>query len=99
MEGASYRSIARALNRPLSSVYEALKDVQVESDIEDGVLEIVDAKFNELVEILSVFIRDVIETICHIGCKDPDKLDPRKVEAVINEYVKRLDKLRGVGRR
>ena len=104
MEGASYRSIARALNRPLSSVYTALKDVQVETDIEDGVLEIMDGKFNDLVDALSDFIRDVFLWLGYLTYmvknENPAAAESdEKLKTFIDTYLKRLDKLRGVGRR
>jgi len=103
-EGASYRSIARILNRPLSVVYESLKDVEVEADIEDGVLEIVDGKFNSLVDALSDFIRDVFLWLGYLTYmvknKDPTTAESdEKLKTFIDTYLKRLDKLKGVGRR
>jgi len=97
MEGASYRSIARALNRPLSSVYEALKNVQVETDIEDGVLEIMDKRFNELIDTLKPIMEDILHGIYYLVVIHQSKWDEgkqRQVEKLISEYLGRLDKLK-----
>jgi len=100
MEGASYRSIAKMLNRPLSTVYEALKDVQVEADIEDGVLEIMDKRLGELIDAIKPILEDILYGVYYLVISHSgrwDEVKNRELEKTIKDYLSSLDKLKRGG--
>jgi hypothetical protein len=97
MEGASYRSIARILNRPLSTVYESLKDVQVEADIEDGVIEIIDKRLGELIDTIKPILEDIFYGVYYLVISHSDRWDEvkqKELEKIINDYLSKLEKLK-----
>jgi hypothetical protein len=97
MEGASYRSIAKILNRPLSTVYEALKDVQVETDIEDGVLEIMDKRFSELIDAIKPILEDIFYGVYYLVISHSgrwDEVKNKELEKIISDYLNKLEKLK-----
>jgi IS30 family transposase len=69
LEGLSYRSISKELNRPLSTVYRYAKDIKPETFYEKDVLDIVNAKLKRIeklerqVERQNETLKDLIELV------------------------------------
>jgi len=69
LEGLSYRSISKELNRPLSTVYRYAKDIKTETFYEKDVLDIVNAKLKRIeklerqVERQNETLKDLIELV------------------------------------
>ena len=60
-QGLSYRSIAKIVNRPMTWVYNVCKDVHVESvDAEPDVIEIIDERFNLVLECMNNLLSLVV---------------------------------------